>query len=180
MVTSRLEPGQLVRRDDDVEVAAQMLRVIQALHEVRDLMGGTVYGRALKEVLWFRWEQPRLPRPLVNGKYPFAYPWSAQAREIWHRSPSRSGRPGQLVIEHIVPKRELLAKIVEETESLTVERLLDLLREAHSAVVISKEEDSLVTKAGWAHRSPDPTDVWARYRAAGLDIDGFAPLKTAV
>ena len=84
------------------------------------------------------------------------------------------------MIEHIVPKRELLAKIVEETEGLTVERLLDLLRAAHSAVVISKEEDSLVTKAGWAHRSPDPTDVWARYRAAGLDVAGFAPLTTAM
>jgi len=171
-----IEPGRLLRLDTDEDDAADLLRVIRALDEVRDVLGPALYGRVLKEVLWFRWEQPRLPRPLVDGKYPHAYPWSADARRAWQESPHREGRRGALVIEHVEPKRELLSRIIQASDALDVATLLTLLRGAHSAVVITKREDDLVTRAGFAHTSPDPSDVWARYRAAGLDVEGFAPL----
>src|SRR5690606_23454313 len=109
-----------------------------------------------------------------------AYPWSADARRVWQDSPRREGRRGALVIEHVEPKRELLARIVRAGEALDVAEFLDLLRAAHSAAVISKDEDTLIARAGFGHRSPDPGDVWARYRAAGIDVEGFAPLTEAV
>jgi len=175
-----VEPGRLLQLDTDERDAADLLRVIRALDEVRDVLGPALYGRVLKEVLWFRWEQPRLPRPLVDGKYPHAYPWSADARRVWRESPRREGRRGALVIEHVEPKRELLARIAQASDTLDVTEFLDLLRAAHSAAVISKVEDTLIARAGFGHRSPDPSDVWARYRAAGLDVEGFAPLTEAV
>ncbi len=139
------------------------------------MLGLTLHRRVLKEVLWFRWEQPRLPRPLIDGKYPRAYPWSAEARRLWRESPRREGRRGALVIEHLEPKRELLARITQAGDSLDAAGLLALFHVAHSAAVISKSEDELLSRAGFAHASPDPGDVWGRYRAAGLDVDEFAP-----
>lgn len=63
-------------------------------------------------------------------------------------------------------------------QELDVDGLLELLRGAHSAVVLSKVEDARVTAAGYGYASPDSADVWARYRAAGLDLASFGPLLT--
>ncbi|MBX3095071.1 MAG: hypothetical protein KF680_11125 [Cryobacterium sp.] len=175
-----VEPGRLLTLDTDEQDATSILRVVHSLGEVGDVLGRALHNRVLKEVLWFRWEQPRLPRPLVDGKYPHAYPWSAEARRVWQESPRREGRRGALVIEHTEPKRELLARIIRAGDAIDVAELLSLLRDAHSAVVITKREDDLVTRAGFSHRSPDPSDVWARYRAAGLEVEGFAPLNKAL
>ncbi|TQO24271.1 hypothetical protein FB385_3151 [Paramicrobacterium agarici] len=154
-----------------------MTRVVKALASVRDDLLPSVLSRCLKEALWFSWEQPRLPRPLVDGKYPRSYPWSSEARESLARNPKRQDRPGQLIIEHIIPKRELLTVLLEEAESLVPERTFALLSDANRAVVISKAEDRLITEAGFGHSSPDQADPWARYRAAGIDVEGFAALS---
>ena len=39
--------------------------------------------RIVREALWFIWEAPRLPRPLVATKYPEPYPWSSGARAVF-------------------------------------------------------------------------------------------------
>lgn len=35
-----------------------------------------------RETIYFTWEQPRLPRPLIQSKYPQSFPWSPRARTI--------------------------------------------------------------------------------------------------
>lgn len=174
-----IEPGKPVMLPTDRADAEDILTVVRVLNGVRDILGASILGRVLKEFLWAKWERPRLPKPLVDGKYPYAYPWSARARAAWHASPRRAGRPAALVIEHVVPKRELLNEIAANATELDVDELLALLRGAHAAVVLSKEEDAQVTAAGFGYASPDASDVWARYRAAGLDLAGFGPLTTS-
>jgi len=47
-------------------------------------------------------------------------------------------------------------------------------------VIVTKDEDKLLRAAGLNHAMPQGwrhgDDLWARYRLAGLDTQGFAPL----
>src|SRR5437763_206556 len=95
----------------DLEDAAALLKVVEAC---RPMLGAgrprTGPVRLVREALWFFWEQPRLPRPLVASKYPLPYPWSLEAQAVWnggktHRPPGGWG----LIIEHLYP-RELLVR----------------------------------------------------------------------
>ncbi|GAA2828604.1 hypothetical protein [Leucobacter komagatae] len=172
-----LEPGQGLQLDSDVDDATSILRMVTTLQGEREWLGQSLHDRILKEVIWFKWEYPRLPRPLIDGKYPCAYPWSALARETYQRSPKRAGRAGQLVIEHVVPKRELMAMIAEQAASLTPSGLAHLMIEGCRAVVITKDEDRLLTRAGLGHVRSNKDDVWSRYRDVGLDLSTFTPLE---
>lgn len=172
-----LEPGRGVEAGSDVERAAHILEVAQALGKVKELMGRSVHDRALKEVIWNKWEHPRLPRPLIDGKYPASYPWSLAARETYRRSPLKRGRLGELVIEHVLPKSELLALIETELPSLTASGMAELLQDWCCAVVLTKDEDRKITKAGFGGRRPNTEEIWSRYSAAGIDLSTFEPLE---
>jgi hypothetical protein len=51
--------------------------------------------KSLREWLWFHWQAPRRPQPLVRSKYPALIPRSMAARQIFSNNV-----PGGLVMEH--------------------------------------------------------------------------------
>lgn len=133
--------------------------------------------RVLREVLWFSWEQPRLPRPLVQSKYPRSYPWSpAAAKEA--NEPYRPGGRG-LIMEHLRPRRLLVVELLARASTVTPEDLAALLHQHITTAVITVEEDRLLSASKLNFSMPagdDGTDPWARYVAAGLDPASFAPV----
>ena len=100
--------------------------------------------------------------------------WSEPARAL----PNVAGAP--LRSEHVYPlnllSRDLLAAepTVEAFGRIVAERLV--------LAVITVEEDVRLGAAGLARSMPaawDGRDPFDRYRAAGLDVDAFAPRQTA-
>jgi hypothetical protein len=162
--------------DRDVVDAALVADVAIALRRWEAAIGRQAVLRPLREAIWFVWERPRLPKPLVRGKYPEQVHWSAHARQLHLHGDSRR----ELVIEHAAPMRLLMRRLIDDTE-LTTHRCLEQLRAGGKWLVITREENTLLSAAGVADRMPDsvrfdPEDPWARHRHAGLDVDAFAPL----
>ena len=78
------------------------------------------------------------------------------------------------MIEHCIPGIILIRELIERAHDLTPESLIDLLSTRLTAAVITREENKLLDKVGLQARMPDgadPTDPWARYRAADLNPD---------
>lgn len=135
-----------------------------------------------RQALWSFWELPRLPRPLVQSKYPAAYPWSAEARSIYLSNSTRPTGGWGLVLEHVTPRNVLLRELIERAEILDTDGLANELFTKLVAAVVTKAEDQALTAAGVSFAQPagaDPADLWARYRAAGLDPSTFASLMPA-
>lgn len=135
--------------------------------------------RVLREALWFIWEEPRLPRPLVASKYPKPYPWSPQARALLAQQAGKrpSGGSG-LVIEHLYPREFLVAHLLDEARC-DPEGAVDLLTTRLMAAVLTRDEDrQLPTRAQsarpWHEYASDP---WLRYRSSGFRVAEFAPLS---
>lgn len=129
----------------------------------------------MRQALWSFWELPRLPRPVLRGKYPHAYPWSPSACE----SVTTSGARGNLVYEHLLPRNVILADLLDRADSLTVEQLVTTLQERLAAAIISAEEDRMLTAVGLAFSMPSSAatdDPWIRYRLAKIQVDRFGPL----
>jgi hypothetical protein len=116
------------------------------------------------------WFTPRRP-----GEYrPASVLWSEPARAL----PNVAGAP--LRSEHVYPlnllTRDLLAAgpTLEAFGRIVADRLV--------LAVITAEEDLRLAAAGLSRRMPvgwDGRDPFDRYRAAGLDVDAFAPRQTA-
>lgn len=112
------------------------------------------------------WFTPRSP----GERRPAHVPWSQAARAL----PNVAGAP--LRSEHVYPlnllSRDLLAAepTVEACGRIVAERLV--------VAVITVEEDARLAAAGLSRGMPagwDGHDPFDRYRAAGLDVDAFAP-----
>jgi hypothetical protein len=176
-----IEPGRPLSlgKSEDVEDAAGLLFVLQGcrIMRIRRHAGTTHVAR---QALWSFWELPRLPRPLIQNKYPPAYPWSGDARAVYEaREVAPSGGRG-LVLEHLMPQNLLLDDLIQRSNKLTIHRLVRELSTRLIGTVVTKDEDRMLTAAGLAFVAPpdaDPIDLWARYRAAGLNIQGFKPLS---
>lgn len=116
------------------------------------------------------WFTPRRP-----GEWrPSNVRWSEPARAL----PNIAGAP--LRSEHVYPlnllSRDLLA--VEPT----VEAFGRIVADRLVLAVITVQEDALLGAAGLSRAMPaawDGRDPFDRYRAAGLDVDAFAPRRTA-
>jgi hypothetical protein len=154
-----------------VEDATHLLAVTVELSRMRNRPAGR--ARVLREALWFLWEQPRLPRPLVRSKYPKSYPWSPAARAL-----VRSGVPGGLVLEHVEPRSLLVADLLRDAEGWTPESFAAVLHRRTGAAVLTVADGRRLTAAGFSRSMPDGGHgVWARYVAAGIDLTAFAPLS---
>ena len=136
-----------------------------------------------RESVWFLWESPRLPRPLVRSKYPESYPWSRGARQALQSvldEGQAAGRVAGLIIEHLIPMKLLLDVALAEGPRLSDEAMLGLLHEHGAAAVMSTAEDRQITRAGYARSMPSTwvvgEDPWARVRASGLDPQTFRPV----
>src|SRR4051794_23537630 len=93
----------------DEEDARAVLDVARACRStLRPERSRAASMRVLREALWFIWEEPRFPQPLVASKFPKPYPWSPRARAIFDAHAGKRPKGGWgLVIEHLYP-RELL------------------------------------------------------------------------
>ena len=180
------EPGRPISlgRETDLADAVDLLAVIKALRSQSDRNRSGI-NKALRESLWWMWEQPRLPRPLVRSKYPATYPWSPAARVFVQTHRDDGGSDSMLrglIIEHLIPANHLVQEAIASAHDLDAEGLLALLSAHGPAAVITSIEDKRLAAAGVASRMPsdwDGIDVWARPRLAGFDLSGFAPLMPA-
>src|SRR4029079_3676886 len=138
-------------------------------------------GRVLREALWFLWEEPRLPRPLVASKYPRSYPWSPRARALVAEHAGKRPKGGWgLVIEHLYPRELLIAELLDGAEWTNAATAIDVLTERFIAAVVTREDDrQLPTRAQsvrpWSDYAADP---WLRHRWAELPVQDFAQLDS--
>lgn len=174
------EPGRPISlgADEDRADAEGLLEVLRGCQPIRERRhAGTTH--VARQALWSFWELPRLPRPLVQNKYPLAYPWSRAARASYVSNPKapRGGRG--LILEHVRPRNILIGNMIEISEHLTAGELIGYLNRFMAGAVITKEEDLLLTHAGVAYApiDADDPDPWARYRTAGLDPETFAAVE---
>lgn len=162
--------------DRDRVDAAVIVALAGALRDWEAVMGKPAALKPLREAVWFYWQEPRLPKPRVRGKYPKGFPWSAAARAAYEAD----GERARLVIEHAQPMRLLLRQILESPR-LEVDAVSSQLWTGLACVILTPEEDQLITRAGLATRMPEGWqeggDLWARHRAAGLDPEGFETLE---
>jgi hypothetical protein len=164
---------------DDAADAALVAGFANAVRQWRAATGRTSSDlKTLREAVWSYWELPRLPKPLIRGKYPTSVPWSRAARERY-----RSGARGGLVIEHGIPMTLLLQRLLALPQ-LNADAARQLLAQARPHAVITEEENRALAAAGVATGEPaggsESGDLFARYRHAGLEVDGFRSLAAEV
>lgn len=118
---------------------------------------GTQFA-VVAEALWV-WSE-------FEGKYRGCRQWSKSAQ-------GKFTDERELRHDHAVPKKYLIGRLAERRGSATVERVR-LLLDAHCiGVVITRDQDNLLTKKGLRASMPpgwDGTDPLARYRAAGIAL----------
>lgn len=127
--------------------------------------------KALREWLWFYWQAPRRPEPLIRSKYPAPLPWSDAARRAIVADPKC-----RLVIEHREPVHLVIRDLLDYPAA-DINQLRAVLDTRLACCVITKAEDDAINAAGFGTRlvPGSEQDPWARYTAAGIDPDGFAP-----
>ena len=147
-----------------------VLAVAAALCKWEKSTGQRARGKPLREAVWFYWQQPRLPKDSVRGKYPRSVPWSPAAREAHH-----AGEAG-LVIEHTRPMNVLVRSLLDDPPS-DLTTLRKRLEDGLSCVVVTEQESTALARAGVASSVvDDDDDPFARYRLVGLEPESFKPL----
>ena len=143
---------------------------VEALRRWEKATGRRARGKPLRETIWFYWQQPRLAKDSVRGKYPRSVPWSTAAREA-HRTGD-----GGLVIEHTQPMKVLVRSLLDDPP-VDLVALRNRLDSGLSCVVITERESTALARAGVASSAvDDDDDPYARYRLAGLEPESFRPL----
>ena len=177
------EPGHLVSLGATVDVldAEAMIAVLRAAAGVLKRHGKSRAMHMAREALWDCWEQPRLPRPLFSQKYPFAWPWSVDARRAREGNGGKRPPGGyRLVIEHVAPRGLLVAMLIDRAAELSPADFTQMVSTHLSGAIITSQEDRVLNAAGVGQRFPDGADPslqpWCRYEAAGIDLTEFAPL----
>lgn len=167
-------------RSHDLADASAVLGLVRACRKtLRPQRSRTGPGRAVREALWYLWEEPRLPRPLIASKYPRRYPWSPGAQATFEANGGERPQGGWgLVIEHLYPRELLVAELLKEKALNQAPAMVDLLTQRLMAAVITREEDRLLpTRAqaptSWTAYESDP---WSRYHSAGIVTDRYVPL----
>lgn len=151
------------RRMADAEL---ILTTVRASAEWEQATGRAVRVKPLRELIWFTWEQPRLPRPLYLSKYPLTAPWTPAAFDRYER------RSRGLVIEHVTPASVLVRRLLKEPPA-TADDLMRAL-DGIIYVVITDDDNRLLKAAGVdSSLAPGSDDPWERYRSAGLKRSTF-------
>lgn len=125
------------------------------------------------------WQHPRFPGPRFGGAGQNAagLPWSPAARELLFSGESKSGR---LRMEHVVPQaihESRMFEAYENGEITDAESMLRHLRAEHLGprfAVLTKEEDDLVTAAGYRSVLPPSGNPLDRYASLPDSVDDFS------
>ncbi len=125
------------------------------------------------------WQHPRLPGPRFGGTGQNAagLPWSPAARELLFLGEHKSGK---LRMEHVVPQaihESRLFEAYENGEITDADSMLRHLRAEHLGprfAVITKEEDDLVTAAGYRSALPPSGNPLDRYASLPDSVDDFS------
>lgn len=170
---------------EDLADAAGLVAVLRVVQDSLGRRPPSLPNHLAREALWDLWERPRLPEPLVGSKYPLSYPWSPDARSIYQAAGGKRPPKGWgLVLEHLTPRSLLLRDLILRSEALTPGDVVEILRQGLAAAVVTKADDARLTKTGLAMSHPmgsDPEkDPWCRYKAAGIDLSRFEPLRASV
>lgn len=173
-------PNRLGPPIDDEDAQAVLDVALACRTTMRSKRSRAAALRVLREALWFLWEEPRLPRPLVASKYPKPYPWSPGARAVFaqHGGKRPAGGWG-LVIEHLYPRELLVGSLLDNGADRNHPEVLQVLTCRLMGCVVTRHEDrQLPTRAESARRWEDyASDPWLRYRDRGLRVEEFAPLS---
>jgi hypothetical protein len=166
---------------DDLDALA-MIAVLRSAAGVRERHGVSNANHMAREALWDCWERPRLPRPLVSGKYPKTWPWSPDARRLYELSKGKRPKKGGwgFVLEHVAPRGLVVTSLIDASIELSSVEFLEKLRLDMRGAVITKQDDEKLLEAKVGRSYPDGVDPitqpWSRYEHAGLDPATFAPL----
>lgn len=168
---------QLVELPDDAHDANDLFRYFAIWCDKED-RGGKL-GKVARARIAEDWQLPRLPGPKHGGSGQFAagLPWSPAAREILLSGESTSHR---LRLEHVMPQRLIADRLFAAYrggEIADAESMLQHLRDAHVGprfAVITKEEDDLITSAGYRDTLPADGNPLGRYDCLPHSIDEFA------
>ena len=110
----------------------------------------------VNEVLWV-WSE-------FNGKYQGCQWWSKESLRTFKNQTTG------FIHEHVVPKK-LMRESLMSLKNLSPESIHHYLETHCIGVVVTKEEDIKLNKAGLNSKMPvdwDGKDVWARYQAVGI------------
>lgn len=126
--------------------------------------------KPLREVIWFAWQQPRLGE-CVRVKYPVHAPWTAAARKAYMADPRC-----ELIIEHVEPLSSLIARLLESP--VEPAEVAEQLSRSLRFCVVTKAEDAMLRAAGVGRSGFEESDMWGRYRLAGIDVGTIGPLRS--
>jgi len=156
--------------DDDVD-AEFVAAVFAAARRWEMVTGKKAPGKVLRETLWFIWQRPRLPRPLVRSKYPATAPWTAAARAVYAQD---RYVPGSLVVEHIESITGLIRRLLDDPPQKR--EFASTLDAGLRFCVVTSAEDKMLAASNVGSSTSGSSDPWVRYRLAGIDVEGIAPL----
>jgi hypothetical protein len=145
---------------DERQRLALIVEAVRYCQRVRAMgMSPAGYTKALREPVFFLWE-------CREGR--------GKERAAWFRSRASVGmRLGSdVVYDHAVPFKYLQSALMELSE-VTIESVRGVLHRYDVNVIITKEEDCRLTKAGYRFKMPeswDHIDPLARYKAVGIEI----------
>ncbi len=176
---SEPQPGHLRALPSDTDDSEALLTIIRSLTSMSAEVPRSALNRVLREVIYFTWEHPRLPHPLVQSKYPQQFPWSPGARRLLESAPVRPQGGYGLVFEHVIPKQILYSTLLNNAGGLNREELMVMLRQGIAIAIVTKAEDQQLQRGlnhSWDEYVDDP---WLRYRNAGFKLTQYRPLALA-
>ena len=110
-----------------------------------------------------------------QGKFKGHAHWSREALEILSAAENNlSIARASLSHEHVVPVKAVIEKLVSLGESATPEACAAVVLNYSLVAIITRQENDRLRQSDIANKLPEgweQHDIWARYKAAGLDTD---------
>ena len=194
MTKDHVQKGDFCRLSNEVNNrdAGAILATLQAAASVWDDYSAQA-SRQIREAVTHYWQMPRVPAGhWAAGQYPEALRWSPVAAELWEdETKFRRVRTGarhpvggvKLTLEHVFPMGILTAELLENLDSFTAPSLAEFLIEHHKKaplVVMTRDEDAILTKAGLKSSTPDKEQPHLRYEVLGYFPDDLKPVNPGV
>ncbi len=150
--------------------AELILTVVRATAQWQRVNDDRAVVKPLRQLIWWVWEGPRLPRPRVRGKYPYALSWSRNARRAVRLDPA-----APLIIDHVTPINLVIHHLLLRPP-LQPAGLVRTLNEKLNYVILAPEDNRKLTRRRVGNKlAPTSTNPWDRYKDAGISIARVSP-----